>query len=181
MNLVDILLLSIALGLDCMVVSFSQGLVLKNDLMKNSLILAFTMGIFQGAMPFIGYTGGDYIYNFVYPFSKFIVFAIFFVLGLNFILESFNQNKKETPNCLGYKCLLSLGVATSIDALVAGANINLTLTPLFPAALYIGIIAFIMSFAGFWAVKYFKNLPAQNLEISGGLILVFLAVKSLFF
>ena len=36
-------MLAVALGIDCMVVSFSQGLVLRANRMKTSLALAVTM------------------------------------------------------------------------------------------------------------------------------------------
>lgn len=179
MSLIDIILLAIALGIDCLVVSFSQGLIFNTQRVKNSLRLALVMGIFQGAMPIIGYVGTDYLYNLVVPFSKWIVFAIFFALGMKFILESF-QVKKEEFQCIGLKCLLGLGVATSIDALVSGASIRLTSTSLLTSGIIIGIASFIMSLIGFWSGKLFKNIPSKYLEISGGLILILLAVKSLF-
>jgi putative Mn2+ efflux pump MntP len=37
-----------------------------------------------------------------------------------------------------------------------------------------------MSLIGFWSGKLFKNIPSKYLELAGGLILILLAVKSLF-
>lgn len=178
MSLIDIILLAIALGIDCLVVSFSQGLIFNVQRVKYSFILAIIMGVFQGCMPIIGYVGTDYLYNLVVPFSKWIVFVIFLVLGLKFILESF-QDKKDDFQCIDIKCLLGLGVATSIDALVSGASIRLTSTSLFFSGVIIGLASFFMSLLGFWSGKLFKNIPSKYLEISGGLILILLAIKSL--
>lgn len=178
LSLIDIVLLAIALGIDCLVVSFSQGLIFNVQRVKYSLLLALIMGVFQGCMPIIGYVATDYLYNLIIPFSKWIVFAIFFVLGLKFILESFQQ-KKEDFQCIDIKCLLGLGVATSIDALVAGASIRLTATSLLFSGLIIGVASFVMSLMGFWSGKLFKNIPSKYLEIFGGLILIILAIKSL--
>ena len=136
------------------------------------------MGVFQGCMPIIGYVGTDYLYNLVVPFSRWIVFVIFLVLGLKFILESF-QDKKNNFQCIDIKCLLGLGVATSIDALVSGASIRLTSTSLFFSGVIIGLASFFMSLIGFWSGNLFKNIPSKYLEISGGLILILLAIKSL--
>ena len=105
MSLIDIILLAIALGIDCLVVSFSQGLVFNVQRVKFSLVLALIMGIFQGCMPIIGYIGTDYMYNVVVPFSKWIVFIIFLALGLKFIFEAF-QVKEEKMQCIDIKCLL---------------------------------------------------------------------------
>ncbi len=178
MSLIDIILLAVALGIDCMVVSFSQGLIFNKNRTINSLRLATTMGLFQGLMPVIGFVGIDYVRSIVAPFSKWIVFAIFFALGLKFILESLQEKEKKIC-CIGIKCLISFGIATSIDALVAGASLNLTNTPLAVSGLIIGVISFLMSMCGFWSGNFLKRLSSRYLEILGGLILIFLAIKSI--
>lgn len=178
MNLFDILLLSIALGIDCMVVSFAHGLIFMQNRTKNSLALATAMGFFQGIMPIIGYFATNYISNIVEPIAKWLVFIIFLTLGLKFIIEAF-QNKKNEICCFGLKCIITLGIATSIDALVAGATIKLTSTPIIITCLIIGLVSFIMSLIGFWTGNLGKKVKSEYLEIFGGLILVFLAVKSI--
>ncbi len=179
MYLLDILFLAIALGIDCLVVSFSQGLIFTHNRVKNSLALAFTMGLSQGIMPCIGYFGVSGISNYVQAYSKILVFLIFFVLGAKFIYEAF-QEKEKNVCCIGLKCLLTLGIATSIDALAAGVSLNLTKTPLLSATLLIGIASFLMSILGFWFGNFFKSMPSKYLEILGGLILILLALKSVF-
>ncbi len=179
MNLIDIVLLGIALGIDCLIVSFSQGLIFKEQRVKNSLRLAFCMGLFQGVMPVIGYIAAEKVYNIIIPYGKWIVFSIFFILGTNFILQAISKQKKETVSCIGFKCLLSLSVATSIDALIAGTTLKLTSTNLLSASLIIGILSFIMSITGFWCGNYIKNIREKFLHILGGIILIILALKSI--
>lgn len=179
MNFIDLILLGLALGVDCFVVSFSQGLIFKSEKVKISFKLALTMGLFQGAMPVIGYIGTNSLYKYVVPYSKWIVFGIFLLLGLKFIVESFQPKEKEVQ-CIGLKCLLGLGLATSIDALVSGASIRLTQTSLLISVMIIGIASFLMSIGGFCSGNFIKNIPSKYLEITGGLILVALAFKSLF-
>lgn len=179
MNFIDLILLGLALGVDCFVVSFSQGLIFKSEKVKNSFKLALTMGLFQGVMPVIGYIGTNSLYKYVVPYSKWIVFGIFLLLGLKFIVESFQPKEKEVQ-CIGLKCLLGLGLATSIDALVSGASIRLTQTSLLISVMIIGIASFLMSICGFYSGNFIKNIPSKSLEITGGLILVALAFKSLF-
>ena len=180
MSLIDIILLAIALGIDCLVVSFSQGLILNKNRTANSLKLAATMGLSQGLMPCIGYIGANYIYELIAPYSKWIVFGIFMILGIKFILGAFEGEKKEIC-CIDLRCLISLGIATSIDALVSGAGLNFTDTPLMLSAIIIGTASFIMSLSGFWFGNFFKKFPPKYLEITGGVILIFLAAKSIIF
>lgn len=178
MGLIEILFLGLALGIDCCVVSFSQGLVFKSQRTKNSLTLALVMGLFQGLMPCIGYIGAETVSRYVEPFSQWLVFGIFLILGLKFIFEAFSD-KDEEICCIGLKCLLGMGFATSIDALVAGASINFTNTPLIMSALIIGVLSFILSLSGFWFGNFFKEFPSKYLEIAGGVILLALAVKAI--
>ena len=178
LSLIDIILLSIALGIDCLVVSFSQGLIFSENRWANSLKLACVMGFFQGSMPVIGYIGTDKLYKYILPFSKWIVFGIFLALGLKFILESFTSDKPPLKS-LDVKCLISLGVATSIDALVSGATIRLTQTSIILACLIIGLGSFLMSLIGFWSGNKLKSICSTCLEKAGGLILIALAIKSI--
>lgn len=179
MNIFEIVFLAFALGIDCLVVSFSQGLIFNAQRVKNSLMLALTMGLFQGMMPCIGYAGADVIHRYVAPFSQWLVFGIFMILGIKFIAEAF-QEKEEDICCIGFKCLMGMGLATSIDALVAGASLNFSNTSLLIPAVLIGFASFALSLIGFWGGNCLKNFPSKYLEIFGGLILVFLAIKALF-
>ena len=179
MSLFDIICLAFALGIDCLVVSFSQGLIIKQNRTKNSLYLALTMGCFQGLMPIIGYVGTNSLYKFLVPLSKWIVFGIFFILGVKFIIEAF-ELKKEEAVCIGFKCLIGFGIATSIDALVSGVSIMLTHTNLFESCFIIGLASFLMAMIGFYAGSLINWFKSQYLAVMGGLILIALAVKSLF-
>ena len=179
MNLTDIILLSVALGIDCFVVSFSQGIIFTSKRRVNSLQLAVTMGLFQGLMPVFGYFATGRMIDVLMPFSNLLVFIIFFILGSHFIFEAFNKNKEETVQCIGFKCLLGLGVATSIDALISGVTLKLTSADLLISCMLIGLISLLMSLCGFWIGNFVKQIPKKYLHICGGMILIILGVKSI--
>lgn len=178
MSLIEIIALAIALGIDCMVVSFSQGLTLRSNRIKNSLVLALTMGFCQGIMPIFGYLGTEIVNKFIEPFSHWLVFSIFIILGLKFIYEAF-QKKEEKVCCIDLKCLVVMGIATSIDAFASGVTLQLTRTPLLISAIIIGLMSFWMSVKGFWLAVFFQKLPSRVLEITGGAILIVMAIKAI--
>ena len=95
LNLIEIIFLAIALGIDCCVVSFSQGLIFTSNKTKNSLKLATIMGLFQGGMPVIGYVFANLISQYVEAYSSWLVFTIFMILGLKFIIEAFQQKEEK--------------------------------------------------------------------------------------
>ena len=178
MSLIEIILLAIALGIDCFVASFSHDLCFHEQRIRNVLKLAFFMGLFQGLLPIIGYIGVDYIESYIEPFAEWIVFAIFLILGLKFIFEAFTP--KEKPECISTKSAIMLGIATSIDALVSGVSLNFTDTSLLISCLIIGIVSFLMAITGFFSGNLFKFSNPKYLGIFGGMILIFLAIKSVF-
>lgn len=178
MGFIEIILLAFALGIDCCIVSFSQGLIFKHNRVKNSMFLALTMGIFQGLMPCAGYAFAEIVHRYVTPFGNLMVFIIFLILGIKFIAEAF-QKKEDTVCCIDLKCLIGMGVATSIDALVSGCSLNFSRTLLTEPALLIGFVSFLMSLIGFWSGNLVKNLPSKYMNITGGIILIVLALKQL--
>lgn len=181
MSIVDILILAIALSIDACVVSFSNGLIFKQNKRVNSLMLAFSVGLFQFLMPVIGFFAAQTVSKYVESYAPWIVFGIFTALGLKFIKDAFEEQKQEKINCyLCFRYILLVSIATSIDALGAGVSIAFTKTQIWFPAIVIGVITFINSLIGFWSGYLFKKFPTKNLEITGGVILILLAFKVLF-
>jgi putative Mn2+ efflux pump MntP len=181
MSFVAIIFLAVALSIDAAVVSFSQGLIFTENKRKNSFYLAFWVGLFQAIMPIIGWFIAKGIYSYVEKFDHWIAFVIFLLLGLKFIKDAFDDKKADSnvPACLSLKCLLLLAVATSIDAMAAGATLFFTKVDIFIPAVIIGIITFINSMIGFWSGYLLKKFPSKYLEIAAGLILIALGIKIL--
>ncbi len=181
MNYIDIFILAIALSIDACVVSFSNGLIFAHNKLKNSLILAFFVGFFQFLMPLIGASFTGLVSKYIEPYSAWVVFAIFMILGLKFIKDAYREEKQEKLVCyLCFSYILAVSLATSIDALAAGVSLALFGVKVLIPAIIIGVITFINSLLGFWAGSFFKKFPTRNLEISGGIILILLAFKILF-
>lgn len=179
MTLIEIIFLSVALGMDCLVVSFSQGLLIRFKRRKISNLLALIMGLFQGGMPLIGYLLTGFVYDYIVPFAKSLVFGIFMFLGGKFIIEACKNEEKIEHTRLGYRVFILLGVATSIDALGAGISLKLTDTPLLLSCGIIALGSYLMSLAGFWGGCFLKKFNTKYLEIGAGIILMFLALKAL--
>ena len=184
--LIECILLGLALSIDATVVSFSQGLVFTKNKRKNSTLLAFFVALFQFLFPIIGWWLATFIEGFVSGFANWIAAAIFTALGTKFILDAINKKNEEEEQCtlatpyLSLKFLLLVSVATSIDALGAGISLKFLNAPILLPALIIGVITFINSLIGFWSGYCFKSFDTTKLEISAGIILVLLGIKSVF-
>ncbi len=179
MSYLSIILLAIALSIDACVVAFSYGLVFNEKRLKNSLLLAFSTGFFQGLMPCLGYFLTGFVKEYIEPYSGFIVFLIFVYLGVKFIKEAFDS-ESEKQLCIDFKCLILIGIATSIDAFSAGISLSLFGNRILKPALLIALITFINTIVGFTIGGKLRHMPVRNLEIFGGLVLIFLGIKALF-
>lgn len=178
MTFIESFILAFAMAIDALIVSFSYGLILKENRVRNALKFACAFGFFQFFMPVAGWLLTGLVYSYVKPYSKYIVFIVFLIIGLKFIKESFSQNKPEV-NCISLSCLIFLATATSIDALGAGVSLRFLNTSLIFNAVLIGIITFIMSYSGFVAASQLKKIPSAYAEITGGMLLLYLAVKAI--
>ncbi|MBP7211836.1 manganese efflux pump [bacterium] len=182
MSILEIFILAVALSIDACVVSFSQGLIFTHNRVKNSFLLALAVGFFQFFMPVLGGVGVSFVQKIIEPFAPYIVFTIFLILGLKFIKDALDgEEEQKSVKCdLGVKYIIAVAVATSIDALAAGVNIRLSSPDLIFPSVIIGIVTFINSLLGFWSGQFFKHFPSKNLEISGGVILILLAIKAIY-
>lgn len=180
MTEIEIIVLSIALAIDAMLVSFSYGLIINQRRTYNSLLLASSFGFFQFLMPIIGCFLTGLFVSKLELYSKWIVFIIFSILGAKFLKEAF-EKKKEEPQiqCIGLLCILCLALATSVDALGAGVSLKLTQTNILFAVVQIGVITFFISLFGFWFTKLFDKMPSKPIEIIGAVLLIYLAIKAI--
>ena len=178
MSYISIILLAIALSIDACVVSFSYGLIFTEKRLKNAMLLACCTGLFQGIMPAVGYFLTGFVKSYIEPFAAWIVFLIFTYLGVKFILEAF-EREKEKQLCIDLKCLLLVGVATSIDAFSAGISLSLFGNRILKPAVLIALATFLNSSLGFYFGGKLKHLPTKPLEVLAGILLIGLGIKSL--
>ena len=176
MSYLFIFILAFALSIDAMTVSFSYGIAYSDNRLKNSLLLAGFTGFFQGLMPVIGYYMTSIVKAGLLQYADWIVFLIFTYLGIKFIIEAF-EKQKEKRLCIDLKCLLLIGIATSIDAFSAGVSLSLYGNKIFKPALLIAFVTFVNSQIGFNIGAFFKTLSTKWMLILGGVLLIFLGIK----
>ena len=182
MNYIDVFFIAVALSIDAMIVSFSQGLIFnKEKVIKIALLLAIFTGFFQFFMPLIGWLFANCLYSYFKAVSHIIIFVIFNILGIKFIYDALKKDKEEQnkKGYINFFFFLTIGIATSIDALGAGFSLRFYQVSIIISSILIGIITFINSVIGFFIGQLFKKLPSKFLEITGGLILIYLGIKVL--
>ncbi|MDO8673751.1 MAG: manganese efflux pump MntP family protein, partial [Dehalococcoidia bacterium] len=116
--------------------------------LAHALKVAAFFGIFQTAMPVIGWFAGEAMKAFITGIDHWIAFGLLAAIGIKMIREAFGANRDARGNILETKTLIMLSVATSIDALVVGITLNLINIPFVISISIIGLVTFIICFLG---------------------------------
>jgi putative Mn2+ efflux pump MntP len=175
-----IILLGIALSMDAFAVSISGGLTCRKVTVAETLKAALTFGSFQAVMPFLGYITGSLFKKYIDGFDHYIIAALLLYLGIRMIREKAGElNDPAKNNFFRMSNLLLLGVATSLDALIAGLGLSMASIPILPAMAVIGTTTFIFSAAGVRLGCRIGCRLKKAAGLLGGSILIFLALKTL--
>ena len=195
MSFLELFLTAVALSADAFAISLTTGLKMPHFLVKKSLVYAFAFGFFQALMPFLGYVLGSSIARYVEKYGSFIAFGILFAIGLKMLIDSIRgkgdglncdrncESCKEESSCsalkIDYKTLLLLAISTSIDALAVGFSFSMINVNLYSSILTIGVVTFVLCFAGCYVGYKFGSKFKKTAEISAGIILMGIGLKIL--
>lgn len=179
MGTIEILLISIGLAMDAFAVSICKGLSMKKMNWKKAFIVALYFAIFQALMPTLGFFLGTNFKDVVTRIDHWLAFILLVAIGVNMLKEAFSKDNESFDDDVGLKTMIVLALATSIDALAIGITFAFFRVSLIFSVLMIGVITFIISFAGVKIGNKFGNKYEKKAEIFGGGILILLGIKIL--
>lgn len=184
MSLLTIILIAIGLAMDCFAVSVCKGMAsaakssLKSSNFGRPLLMVILFGAFQGGMPLIGYFTGTIFADFFHRFSPWIALGLLSFLGGKMIFESFKPDTCDSHSSdFSLPLLLSLAVATSIDALATGVIFIPHPEKLWLGVGIIALVSFIFSLLGYLLGLFTGKKLRINVELLGGIILVLIGIK----
>ncbi len=183
MSIVEIVLLAFSLSMDAFAVALCKGLALKKISLKSCAIVGLWFGAFQGLMPMLGYFLGSTFADKITSVDHWIAFVLLAIIGGNMIKESLDKDEEKVNDSLGFKTMLIMAIATSIDALAVGVSFAFTdFEPdwfVYIAFVLIGVITFTLSSIGVKIGNIFGTKYKSKAEFAGGLILILLGIKIL--
>ena len=178
MGFVELFLIAVGLSMDAFAVSVCKGLSVQKLEKKHMALVGLYFGGFQFLMPVLGYLLGARFESLITNVDHWIAFALLLVIGGNMIKESFGEAEKLNDD-FGFKTMLMLAVATSIDALAVGITFAFLQVRIVPAALLIGVTTFCLSALGIYIGNRFGAHYKSRAELAGGIILILIGVKIL--
>lgn len=169
--------------MDAFAVALCKGLALKKINIKNCLVVGAWFGSFQGLMPLIGYLLGSTFAEKITSIDHWIAFVLLALIGGNMIKESFSKDDDACDDSLGFKTMLIMAIATSIDALAVGVSFAFTdFEPdwfVYISFVVIAIITCVLSSIGVKIGNIFGTKYKSKAEFAGGAILIVLGLKIL--
>lgn len=182
----EIWLVAIGLAMDCLAVSIASGIILRRIQWKPMLVMSLFFGFFQGFMLLAGWLCASSFRHLIESFDHWIAFAILTFLGGRMIMEAFtNDECSQRFNPASLKVIVTLAVATSIDALAVGLSFALlgfrNYSGILPSAAIVGFVSFFMSLCGLiFGIKFGCGFARRlRPELWGGIILIIIGTKIL--
>ncbi len=181
MSIVEIILLGIGLSMDAFSVAVCKGLAMDKTPLSRCSIVGLWFGFFQALMPFIGFCLVSLFSDIINKFDYLVSFFLLVLIGGNMIKEALSKEEDDTCGSLAFRVMIVMAIATSIDALAAGAALvgRLEFTEMLFAVAIIGITTFLLSSLGVKIGSIFGAKYKSKAEFAGGVILILLGLKFL--
>jgi len=182
MSPLTLVLTALALSADAFAVSVSRGMRMPRFEWNRALLLAISCGVFQAAMPIVGWLLGSAFADAIEGFDHWIAFGLLAAIGAKLLWEAWktrHEDDRGQPSPLTLREAIVLGIATSIDAMAAGVSFAFLDVNVWVAAAVIGVITFGVCLLGVRLGHRAGHLLAEWAEVVGGVILLAIGVKIL--
>lgn len=179
MRFAEILLLSVGLAMDATAVSAAKGIAVQRVKPRHVLLVGGFFGGFQALMPLFGWLLGAGIGHWVTAWAHWVAFVLLAGIGGKMLWEARKPSDDDPDSrvLFGWRVMLVLAIATSIDAFAAGISISLVGAQLLASIVTIGITTAMMSAAGLYAGRRFGAVLGRRLDVVGGLVLIGIGIK----
>jgi putative Mn2+ efflux pump MntP len=174
-----LIMLAVGLAMDAFAVSVAAGIQVTKLDSGHVARLALSFGFFQFMMPVLGWLAGRGLSRWLSAFDHWIAFGLLAVIGGKMIWESFRAPECEVKDPTRGWRLLTLSIATSIDALAVGLSLALLDVSIWIPSLVIGVVAALLSTLGAIAGSRLGCRFGLWVERFGGLVLIGIGVKIL--
>lgn len=180
MSFLTILMIAIGLSMDSLSVSVASGIFMSCFRFREAAKIAFILAAFQGVLTFVGWALGINFSTYINSVDHWIAFVLLAYLGGKMIYEALRGGDEESGiTSLSTKRIMTLGLATSIDAMAVGVGMAFLKTTILYPVIIICATTFVFSFLGLFFGCKFGKMKFINIELVGGAILVGIGIKIL--
>ena len=172
--------MAVGLAMDAFAVAIAAGLSLPRLTRRHVFRLAWHFGLFQFLMPVVGWLAGTTVSHYIAAWDHWIAFALLSVIGGKMLYEATpGRQKKVRSDPTRGLMLVTLSVATSIDALAVGLSMALLNVSIWVPSVVIGIVAGVLTMIGIQFGGRLGRRWQWRAEVTGGIVLVLIGVRIL--
>ncbi len=179
MEILTFIFIGFGLAMDAFAVSIASGMRIKEQRLKSAFKFGIYFGSFQMFMPVIGWASGLKLRNSIVGIDHWVAFALLTFIGCKMIYESSKTRPEKRELLHSTYEMLTLSVATSIDALAVGLSFAFLKFFIMTPVIIIGVITFALSFLGVFIGNTIGHFFERKIEVIGGLVLIGIGIKIL--
>ncbi|TAJ44872.1 manganese efflux pump MntP [Methanofollis fontis] len=179
MDIPTLIVISIALAMDATAVSVAAGVTVREGRRRTAATLAVLFGLFQSGMTIAGGYAGSALYAYISAVDHWIAFLLLAFIGGRMFINGLAGEDGEEIRFGSATVLLTLAIATSIDAFAVGLSFAVLGSSILLPSMVIGIVTAIFSLGGFRFGTAFGRRYGEHAEVIGGIILVLIGLRVL--
>ncbi|GAB6099499.1 manganese efflux pump MntP family protein [Halanaerocella petrolearia] len=176
MNIYELVLIALAIGMDSFSVSIGVGVAGVDD-SKKVIKFSLIIGLLHLVLPLVGLYLGTQLSRYLGQVATYLGAGVLILLGINMVRE---DGEEETEFKLTGAELILIPISVSLDALTVGFGLGALGAGIVQAAIFFGAVAFLMTILGLTLGDALGAVMAK-LELVGGLILIGLGIKTFVF
>lgn len=183
MSILEIFILSLALCFDTFAVSLSSGICLPYIERWIFIKIVSVFAVFQTGLALFGWLAGSSLLKYIESVDHWLAFVLLFYIGGKMVYGYlFTKSEEICVDLRITRTLLTVAVATSIDALAVGvtlAIINLSMAKMCIALVFIALTTALSAMAGIKGGRRIGAKAGKRSELLGGVILMAIGIKIL--
>jgi putative Mn2+ efflux pump MntP len=180
-DFLSIVFIAIGLSADCFAVALGGGIAAGNHNWLRIFRVALSFGLFQALRPVLGWLAGRTVVDYIADYDHWIAFVLLAMVSGRMLWEAFHPEEKRERKADITRgiLLLTLSIATSIDALAVGLSFAFISVNIAVASPTIGVVAFIATTIGFILGSKAGRYIGRWAEVIGAVILLAIAFRIL--
>jgi putative Mn2+ efflux pump MntP len=179
MQFLEIVVIAVGLALDACAVSLAAGASGRAKGRRAAFRLSFHFGLFQFVMPVIGWFAGYRLAPLIESVDHWIALALLTFVGVRMIRSGLGGSERLTRDPSRGMMLVTLSIATSIDALAVGLTLAMLQVEIWYPSVVIGIVTAALSLLGLRLGASLSRRFGRGMEIAGGVLLIVIGLRIL--
>lgn len=179
MDLIYLIILLSTLAIDSFDITLSKGKSLKEDNIKENILICIIFSMTYMLMFIIGYMAGTLIEDIFSIIAQAFGIIIIIIIALKMIYDGFKKDSREDTEKFSVKKWGILALIGSIDFIAVGITIKTLGLDILEPIILIGIITFILPGLGILLGERLAEKIGNKFEAIGGAILILVAISIL--